>query len=148
MDYIRLISMYWIQIVYVNLTPWSSVYNSVWYTYGTLIGESITRDLNSAGANGVRCVVTPSNTYFVLFCDWEIGRKKSTTQQCTHTLRTHTYGALLKCNDLCPRAPSHNMDVGDHQIYKHICIFTFEASRKSTILFFPCYNFIPKKTLV
>jgi len=52
------------KIVYVNLTPWSSVYNSVWYTYGTLIGESITRDLNSAGANGVRWLIGA----WILYC--------------------------------------------------------------------------------
>jgi hypothetical protein len=50
--------------VYVPLKAWASIYESIWYVYGTLIGESITRDANTVGANATRCVVG----IWILYC--------------------------------------------------------------------------------
>lgn len=52
------------KIVNVPLKAWNSIYESMWYVYGTLIGESITRDANSVGANAIRCVIC----IWILYC--------------------------------------------------------------------------------
>lgn len=48
----------------VPLKAWASIYESIWYVYGTLIGESITRDANTVGAHATRCVVG----IWILYC--------------------------------------------------------------------------------
>ncbi len=37
-----------------NLSNWSNIGQASWYVFGTLIGESITRDTRSEGAWGLR----------------------------------------------------------------------------------------------
>lgn len=51
-------------MVNVPLKAWASIYESAWYVYGTLIGESITRDANTVGANAIRWVVG----IWILYC--------------------------------------------------------------------------------
>ncbi len=46
------------------LPHWSSLPRSLWYCYGTFIGESITRDTRSASANALRWVLA----VWVLYC--------------------------------------------------------------------------------
>ncbi len=38
----------------IDLRQWSRMSGASWYTFGTLIGESITRDTKSEGAWGLR----------------------------------------------------------------------------------------------
>ena len=41
-------------IVRADLREWSTLKTASWYTYGTLCGESITRDTKSEGASALR----------------------------------------------------------------------------------------------
>ena len=42
------------QITGCDFKPWTSRKDAAWYAYGTLLGESITRDTNSQGARALR----------------------------------------------------------------------------------------------
>ena len=56
--------MYFVQIVSVPLVAWTSIYAALWYVYGTLIGESVTRDSNTVGAKAIKVVIG----IWILYC--------------------------------------------------------------------------------
>lgn len=47
-----------------NLKEWNTYYESMWYAYGTFLGESITRDTKSDKASALRIAIA----VWIIFC--------------------------------------------------------------------------------
>ena len=78
-----------------GLREWSQARRSAWYVFGTLIGESITRDTRSERANALRylgiwafsCSFRPSYVFFDsfkhdYFCGWTLSLNSSYYRSC------------------------------------------------------------------
>lgn len=61
----------------IDLSDWSSFGKSSWYVYGTMIGESMTRDTKSAGAGAMRVVVGVWMLYCLLITSAYTGNLKA-----------------------------------------------------------------------
>ena len=83
-----------------NFKEWNAMYNSLWFTYGTFIGEAITRDTKSEKAYALRIVIAIWLIYCLILSQSYAGSLKAflTSPQRSEPIDTLEQVVLNTCS--------------------------------------------------